>query len=325
VHAFFEARGEHLLHARLRVEVVDHSYPGASCPRVLDQQLDGVRGVGSNPVIANGDELALGGQLDVLEMWGVLEASRTDGDAVVRHGFMVAGQSDRYVPATVSDPLAASGTRPKMTMPERSRPASGCFWTADWTTMEWVPPKPRLQSGDIALRPFQANDAAAVASACRDQDILRFTFMKDGLTETEAREWIETGSEWWPKGHPRFAVVDAHDDHLLGQVGLNFNPRHVSAEAHYWVDASERGRGAASRALSLIIDWGFSKGIERAFVLIHPENKPSNRVAAKLGFTREGVLRSYEPVKDRRPDLVSWSLLPSDPRPWHERTTGTLP
>jgi hypothetical protein len=56
--------------------------------------------------------------------------------------------------------------------------------------MEWVPPKPRLQGGGVAIRPFRASDAAAVASACRDPDILRFTFMKDGLTEGEAGEWI---------------------------------------------------------------------------------------------------------------------------------------
>ena len=66
--------------------------------------------------------------------------------------------------------------------------------------MEWVPPKPRLQDGGVAIRPFRASDAAAVASACRDPDILRFTFMKDGLTEGEAGEWIHTGNERWPMG-----------------------------------------------------------------------------------------------------------------------------
>ena len=174
--------------------------------------------------------------------------------------------------------------------------------------MEWVPPKPRLQRGGVALRPFQANDAAAVASACRDPDILRFTFMKDGLTETEAGEWIETGNEWWPKGHPRFAVVDAHDNHLLGQVGLNFNFRHASAEANYWVDAGERGRGVASRALSLIIAWGFSKGIERVFLLIHPENEPSNRLAAKLGSPEQG---SSRPTNPSRIAALTWCRGPS--------------
>lgn len=44
----------------------------------------------------------------------------------------------------------------------------------------------------------------------------------------------------------RFAIVDAHDDHLLGQVGLGVNVQQMSAEGYYWVVASERGRGVAS-------------------------------------------------------------------------------
>jgi ribosomal-protein-alanine N-acetyltransferase len=159
-----------------------------------------------------------------------------------------------------------------------------------------------------------------VAAACRDPEILRFTFMKDGLTEAEAVEWILRRNTRWADGHPLFAIVDADDDRLLGQVGLNVNARHISAEGHYWVTASARQRRVASRALGLVADWGFSKGIQRLFLVIHPENVASNRLAERMGFTREGVLRSYEPVKDQRPDLVSWSLLPGDPRPWHRGT-----
>jgi RimJ/RimL family protein N-acetyltransferase len=90
-----------------------------------------------------------------------------------------------------------------------------------------------------------------------------------------------------------------------------------SAEAYYWVSPTARRRGIASRALGLVADWAFEEGVERLFLLIHPENTPSNRLAERLGFSREGVLRSYEPFKGHRPDLASWSLLPHDPRPWH--------
>jgi RimJ/RimL family protein N-acetyltransferase len=187
----------------------------------------------------------------------------------------------------------------------------------DTERVEWIPPEPRLEGSGIALRPFQRKDAAAVAAACQDPDILRYTFMQEGLSEAGAVEWIDRSNERWPNGHPHFAIVDADDDRLLGEVGLNVNARHVSAEGHYWVKASDRQRGVASVALALAADWGFSKGIQRLFLVIHPENEASNGLAAKMGFTREGVLRSYEPVKDKRPDLVSWSLLPDDPRPWH--------
>jgi RimJ/RimL family protein N-acetyltransferase len=169
------------------------------------------------------------------------------------------------------------------------------------------------------LRPFQVDDAPAIAAACRDPAILRFTFMQDGLTEAEAVAWIDRSNERWSDGHPHFAIVQSDDDRLLGEVGLNVNARHLSAEGHYWVTPSDRQRGVASRALGLIADWGFSKGVQRLFLLIHPENVASNRLAERMGFTREGLLRSYGPVKDQRPDLVSWSLLPGDPRPWHQQ------
>lgn len=183
--------------------------------------------------------------------------------------------------------------------------------------MEWAPPDPWLQDGRIVLRQFRRDDARAVVAACADADILRFTFMKDGLTEREAVAWIDRSNDRWPQGYPRFAIVDAVDDHLLGQVGIAVNELYRSAEAYYWVTPEERGRGVASCALGLVTDWAFSKGVERLFLLVHPENGPSHRVAARNGFTREGVLRAYEPFKGNRPDLVSWSILPHDPRPWH--------
>lgn len=183
--------------------------------------------------------------------------------------------------------------------------------------VDWYPPEPGLEAEGVILRPFQVKDAAALVAACRDAAILRFTFMQDGLTEAGAVEWIIRSNERWLNGYPRFAIVHPDDDRLLGQVGLNVNVQHLSAEGHYWMKASDRQRGVASSALGLVADWGFSKGIQRLFLLIHPENVASNRLAQRMGFTREGVLRSYEPVKDQRPDLVSWSLLPGDPRPWH--------
>lgn len=182
--------------------------------------------------------------------------------------------------------------------------------------MQWDPPDPPLGAGAIVLRPFRVGDAAEVAVACTDPDILRFTFMQEGMTVSDAQRWIERANEQWSQGNPRFAIADAADDHLLGQVGMAVTDQ-GSAEAYYWVVPSVRRRSVASCALGLLADWGFDRGVERLYLLVHPENEPSNRVAQRLGFTREGILRSYEPFKGHRPDLVSWSLLPHDPRPWH--------
>ena len=181
--------------------------------------------------------------------------------------------------------------------------------------MTWTPPDPPLQAAGVELRPFTLGDAEAVAEACTDEAIVRFTFMEEGLSVDGARRWIERTQQWWPHGHPRFAAVASDDGRLLGQIGIAVNEHQRSAEAFYWVVAAERGRGIASTCLGLVTDWAFSRGVERLVLLVHPENEASNRLAEKLGFTREGVLRAYEPFKGGRPDLVSWSLLPDDPRP----------
>lgn len=59
----------------------------------------------------------------------------------------------------------------------------------------WHPPDPPLQADPVLLRPFRIGDAADVAAACTDPGIVRFTFMQEGLTEVDARAWIERSNE----------------------------------------------------------------------------------------------------------------------------------
>ena len=182
--------------------------------------------------------------------------------------------------------------------------------------MKWLAPEPALRSAGLRLRVFREQDAPAVSAACADPAIGRFTFMKEGLTEIEARDWIERSNTMWADGHPRFAIVDAEADRLLGQIGMAVFEHYQSAEAYYWVTANARRQGVASTSLGMLADWAFDHDIERLYLLVDPENEASHRVAARCGFTREGVLRAFERVKGQRRDLVSWSLLPDDPRPW---------
>jgi RimJ/RimL family protein N-acetyltransferase len=85
------------------------------------------------------------------------------------------------------------------------------------------------------------------------------------------------------------------------------------AEVGYWVAATVRGRGVATAALGLIARWAFAAAPELARLQLRADvtNAASNRVAAKAGFTREGVLRSqrFNARLGRRVDFAIWSLL----------------
>jgi RimJ/RimL family protein N-acetyltransferase len=86
-----------------------------------------------------------------------------------------------------------------------------------------------------------------------------------------------------------------------------------TAELGYVLVQQARGRGVASTALRLLTQWAFSE-LEalRLELLISVENQASQRVAARCGYVREGVLRSLHVKQDVREDTEIWSLLPSD-------------
>jgi RimJ/RimL family protein N-acetyltransferase len=71
-----------------------------------------------------------------------------------------------------------------------------------------------------------------------------------------------------------------------------------------------RGRGALTRALALLLDWSFRElEMERIQALVHPDNPRSAAVLERLGFRREGVLRSYRPWGGVREDRLMFALL----------------
>jgi len=179
-----------------------------------------------------------------------------------------------------------------------------------------VPPDPPLVGGRVTLRTFRESDATAVAESCQDPAIPRFTMMPEAMTVDRALLWIQRGLEWWPRGIARFAITCPPADDCLGQIGVQFDTTRNRAEAFYWLDPQARGQGLAVEALELVTRWAFEDhGIVRMQLITHLDNSPSQRVAERCGYLREGVLRAWEPVKDHQPDVVMWSRLASDPSP----------
>lgn len=73
------------------------------------------------------------------------------------------------------------------------------------------------------------------------------------------------------------------------------------------------GKGIASEALETIIKYGFNHyHLERIEALIEPTNIQSHRLVSKLGFTKEGLLRSYEYTLGKFDDLYMYSIIKRD-------------
>jgi len=163
----------------------------------------------------------------------------------------------------------------------------------------------------VTLRPWRESDVPAIVEACQDPEIPRWTSVPSPYTEQDARDFVAHGVPG-REYQLQLAIVDADSDELLGSIGL-FTHDEGIGEVGYWMAAAARGRGAATRAVRLVVAWGFeSYGYERIQLHTLPGNRASERVAEKAGFTREGVLRSYAVMKGRRTDITMFSLLPGE-------------
>jgi len=82
----------------------------------------------------------------------------------------------------------------------------------------------------------------------------------------------------------------------------------------YWLAEEHEGRGLVTRAVSALIDHGFSElNLHRVEIRAATNNARSRAVPERLGFTQEGVLREADVVGDEYVDLVVYGLLATDP------------
>jgi RimJ/RimL family protein N-acetyltransferase len=169
-----------------------------------------------------------------------------------------------------------------------------------------------LSGEGLVLRAWTEADVPEIVRACSDPDLQRWIpAIPRPYTEDDAFRFVR--GEFRPNSGHQFAVTEGGG--LVGAIGMTVSE---SRNGHigYWCAREHRGRGVTTRALRVICGWGFGElGLERLELITDPDNHASQRVAEKVGFRREGVLRSHLLHPDgRRRDSVMFSLLPGELR-----------
>lgn len=177
-------------------------------------------------------------------------------------------------------------------------------------------PSERLSRGGIVLRPWRADDVPRALEATRDPLIPYFTTVPENQTLEGVQAHYEGREADRLAGRSLdFVIAGAADDSLLGVISLlRMAWEELRGEIGYWLAPWGRGRGAMVNAIELLSRWSIeSLGLLRVEIFCDRENVASQRAAERAGFTRDGVLRSYEFAKHRRRiDVVMYSLLPED-------------
>ena len=122
------------------------------------------------------------------------------------------------------------------------------------------------------------------------------------------KQW-DAGAGW------NFTIVENED--VIGSVGLdNFDAAVNACNLGYWLRTDRTGRGLMTEAAARVVAFGWDDiGLHRIELRAARANVASARVADKLGFRREGLLRDGSRGADGYHDTYLYALLSSDPRP----------
>jgi len=178
----------------------------------------------------------------------------------------------------------------------------------------------------VILRPWSRDDAGFMAEANADPAIRRYNGVLDrqgypapplSLMEAEAviDGFTEKGREFATTGTPTgvaFAIVEARSGDLVGCCGVDDWSKADVAQFGYWLAASARGHGYASRAAILLTRWLFDLGAARVFLTIVGGNEDSVAVARRAGFVHEGTMRSHGVWQGQRCDVMCFAALPHE-------------
>lgn len=168
---------------------------------------------------------------------------------------------------------------------------------------------------NVSLSPWSTSDADALAAAVRESPDLAVQLGDRALGQAPvALRYIE---RYLTDDDATVAFAIRVDGVAVGHAALSHvERRHDSAWASYWVTASRRGRGLASRSLATVAAHGFDDlGLFR-LELGHRVNNPAScRVASAAGFRAEGVERSKLRYGSDRYDVETHARLSTDPAP----------
>jgi [ribosomal protein S5]-alanine N-acetyltransferase len=157
-------------------------------------------------------------------------------------------------------------------------------------------PDPPLVDGVVQLRPWGADDvrgdAEALAAAWSDPEVQRWSAVpaSDLRGVDHAERWIRHEADRRRKGLAIDLVISpfGHEPRpervVLGEVGLApIDWQAMEANVGWWVEPGSRGRGVATRAVTLLAAWARSELGLTPTAVVDPANRASVRVARRGG------------------------------------------
>jgi ribosomal-protein-alanine N-acetyltransferase len=179
---------------------------------------------------------------------------------------------------------------------------------------DWRPPT--LVTERLTIRAFEESDAGPLFEQASNPNVTRYTLWDHYRTIAESMAFVRDYARLrYREGMAEpYAITLKDDGRMLGVCGCFWVAEpHRTMELGYWVAEPYWGRGIATEASRAVVDWTFLHFEPmRLQGRVIVGNTASERVLEKLGFQREGTLRSSLLRRGNFEDVIMFSLLKSE-------------
>lgn len=158
---------------------------------------------------------------------------------------------------------------------------------------------PTVETERLLLRPFREDDLDAYTAVLRAAPVRRALHLPDTIGRREAWGQMAMWLGMWQLRHcGQWALEEKSTGVLVGRAGLH-RPEIADwpgLEVGWTLHPDHWGRGYATEAGRAAVDWAFTHHrVDELVSVILPENRASQAVARRLGFTlaEERVLSTF--------------------------------
>lgn len=176
---------------------------------------------------------------------------------------------------------------------------------------------PTLAGPRLQLRWMEPGDLDDLFAVYSDAEVVRYWSHGAWPHRDEATIYLEAIESGYQAGDLfQWGIALREDDRIIGTVTLyGIDHPQARAEVGFALARAHWGRRYGREALTALLDHAFGTlALRRIEADVDPRNLPSCRLAERLGFQREGLLRNRWRVGGEFADSVLYGLLRNEYR-----------
>ena len=171
-----------------------------------------------------------------------------------------------------------------------------------------------METARLELRRLDEDDAPFMLALLNDAAFLRYIGDRNVRTDDDARAYIRTGpmASYEQHGHGLYLVVAKEGRRPVGTCGILRRETLPDPDLGFAFSEEHRGKGYGREAAAAVLAYARrSLGMTRMAAIVSPENEPSLRALASLGFAFERMVR----MKEDEPEILYLACELPDPGP----------